>query len=183
MKPTAKKKRPTAEERRALKNHELWTATALCLGFNELAKLGKSLGEKVYARLARDTHLKRFVELGGNADLFAKEESVCTLVMPTSMPHVEFRASDIEMMREAVAAYDQIRPTNSSPNALERDDMTDEEKRLTGEVARLNGMLFKIDEALHDASRREFRAWDHVQSAQRLVSDALCGKGPSDFDY
>jgi hypothetical protein len=63
----AKKRTKKTELQEAKKNHEVWTATALCLGFNELAKLGKNLGEKVYARLARDVHVKRFVELGGNA--------------------------------------------------------------------------------------------------------------------
>lgn len=102
----ASKKRLTADERAIKKNHERWTALAVCLGFNELAKLGESLGEKVYARLLRDKHLENFVRLGGNADLFKREPAVCEIVMPERMPNVTFRAEDIELMRKAVAEHD-----------------------------------------------------------------------------
>jgi len=86
--------------------------------------------------------------------------------------------------------------------------MTAEEERLTGEIARLNGMILKIGVALRRPVRVESedrcsrcfygtsgvllntcedcmeddrdRDETGVREAQRLVSAALCGKGPSD---
>jgi hypothetical protein len=95
---------PLSEE--DTKMTEWWTALALMLGYNELAKKGETLGHKVYFRLLRDECEKRFVELGGNADVFAKEPVVVEIVSPHPMPHILFRAQDFELMRDAVHAYD-----------------------------------------------------------------------------
>lgn len=92
----------------ATKNHELWTTLALCLGFNELAKLGKTLGDKVYARLFRDKYVENLIALGGNGGVspFADAKSIVEIEMPAPMPWLRFRATDIELMRTAVAEHD-----------------------------------------------------------------------------
>lgn len=103
---------PLSEENQASLLY--WTALATMLGFNELAKLGKTLGEKVYFRLLRDDMSLRFVELGGNGDVFAQEEAVVEIKVPfCNGPTVRFRAQDIELMRDAVYEHDKAR--RSSP--------------------------------------------------------------------
>lgn len=90
-----------------LRLHKYWVALATMLGFNELAKLGKTLGEKAYFRLLRDNVSEQFIAAGGNADVFAKEESVVEIQVPYSnAPFIKFRAQDIELMRDAVHAHD-----------------------------------------------------------------------------
>lgn len=84
-----------------------WSALALSLGYNELAKLGQRLGDKVYFRLLRDQSLKNFVGAGGHDTVFAKEsEPVVTITVDRAMPHILFRERDIELMRECVAQHD-----------------------------------------------------------------------------
>jgi hypothetical protein len=113
------------EEVAATKNHELWTTLALCLGFNELAKLGKTLGDKVYARLFRDKHVENLIALGGNGGVspFADEKATVEIEMPAPMPWLRFRASDIELMRAVVAEHDAASPLpDPCENAFSGDD-------------------------------------------------------------
>ena len=93
---------PSAEDKAA---HERWSATALCYGFNELAKMAKTLGEKVYFRMARDAAEQRFIELGGQK-FITSEAAIATLDVGLGMPSIAFRPQDIELMRETVAIYD-----------------------------------------------------------------------------
>jgi hypothetical protein len=100
----AAKKKPKAEEapievRRA-------HALAICIGFNELAKLSQTLGEKMFHRLARDNAVEGFVALGGNADLFAKEDGIVTIEVPGGPPHIVLHERDIALMRQAIAEHD-----------------------------------------------------------------------------
>lgn len=88
------------------RGHARWRACAVCIGYNELAKLATTLGEKTYFRLLRDHSVGRFVELGGNANLFAQEGAVVEIVMPEGMPFIRFHERDIEMMRKAVEEHD-----------------------------------------------------------------------------
>lgn len=84
-----------------------WTALALCMGYNELAKLGTQLGDKVYFRLLRDQSLKNFVDAGGHDTVFAKEdEPIMTITVDRAMPNILFRERDIELMRKCVAKHD-----------------------------------------------------------------------------
>jgi hypothetical protein len=95
-----------------------WSALALSLGYNELAKLGKQLGDKVYFRLLRDASLKNFVEAGGHDTVFAREsEPVMTITVDRAMPHILFRERDIELMRECVAKHDAERAGESERSA------------------------------------------------------------------
>ena len=88
----------------------------MCLGFNELAKLGKTLGEKTYSRMMRGAAEEQFVKLGGNR-MFQEEPSVVVLTTDDGLPWVKFRECDIELMREAVAAYDKgKRSTPAQPS-------------------------------------------------------------------
>jgi hypothetical protein len=92
---------PAADKR----SRERWHAAAICLGFNELAKLGKTLGEKVYHRMMRAGAEEHFVSLGGQR-IFQEEPAVVVLTLEDGMPWVKFRACDIELMREAVKKWD-----------------------------------------------------------------------------
>lgn len=91
----------------ARKGYDRWAALAYALGYNELTKHAKVLGEKIFFRLGRDVAVKRFVELGGHSNLFAREDSVLELETQDRMPHIKFKASDIELMRETVRIYDE----------------------------------------------------------------------------
>ena len=94
---------PTSEQMTNAARHH---ALAIVLGYNELAKLGTTLGEKVYYRLARDQGMQAFVAAGGNADVFAKEDGIATIELPGGPPHVVFVKRDIELMRVCVAEHD-----------------------------------------------------------------------------
>ncbi len=90
-----------------------WFALATALGYNELAKLATSLGDKAYFRLLRDETNRRFVEeAGGNKDVFAIEDEVITIQVPySSMPNIVFRARDVELMRDYVYEHDKKQRT------------------------------------------------------------------------
>jgi hypothetical protein len=94
------KKKLTAKQ-----SSERWAAAAMCLGFNELAKLGKTLGEKTYSRMMCAAAEEQFVKLGGNR-MFQEEPSVVVLETDDGLPWIKFRECDIELMREAVAKHD-----------------------------------------------------------------------------
>jgi hypothetical protein len=82
-------------------------AVATFLGFNELAKLATSLGERVYYRMCRET-AKEHAELMGaelGYDDNAPGERI-VMVLPGYNPTVSFREKDIEEMRAAVSAWD-----------------------------------------------------------------------------
>ena len=64
------------------------------------------LGEKVYFRLACKMAEENFVKLGGNA--FLKHDPPI-LELPDHMPWIRFAERDIELMREAVKAYDEAK--------------------------------------------------------------------------
>lgn len=91
-------------------SHLRWTAMALALGWNILAREhAPDLGSKVYFRLGRDAAVKHLIELGGNdgrSPFSDIEDEIMTLGTPDVMPRVRFRASDIELMRLEVARHD-----------------------------------------------------------------------------
>lgn len=93
------------EDEATAKARERWHAAAVCLGFNECAKLAKTLGEKTYFRIMRQGAEEHFMSLGG-ARVFQQEPAVLTLTLDDGMPFVEFREQDIELMRATVAAHD-----------------------------------------------------------------------------
>ena len=97
--------RPLTEEE--LRMSKYWFALAAMLGYNELAKLGKTLGEKVFFRMFREDWSKHFVDFGGNADVFTHEDSVINISVPyANLPHLRFRAEDVELMRDYVYEHD-----------------------------------------------------------------------------
>ena len=81
-----------------------WLATIL--GYNELAKTAPTLGEKIYYRLALGRARDRYIKLGGKLEM-TKDEGDFVLVLDSeTRPHINFKATDIELMRQAVAEYD-----------------------------------------------------------------------------
>lgn len=86
----------------------LWGFIAMALGYNELAtRQAKTLGQKVYFRMARDSALLEVERRGGSVPMADPPgEEVLRLEDVGGPPHVVFRERDIELMREAVAAYD-----------------------------------------------------------------------------
>jgi len=83
---------------------EAWHMAALMLGYNQLAKEQDVLGSKVFCRLARDAARKSFLELGGTLESETRDEVI--LRLHDHVPHVEFGARDIELMRKCVAEHD-----------------------------------------------------------------------------
>jgi hypothetical protein len=88
----------------AERNRSVWAALAVAYGWNELAKRVKTLGEKVYCRLARDAAEQVLKELGVTLNTTPPGEVVLTL--ERACPHVAFYDTDIALMREAVKKYD-----------------------------------------------------------------------------
>lgn len=84
--------------------HLRWRMVAMCIGYNELAKQAKILGEKLYFRILRDQCEDELKALGGDV-IFEREASILTL--PDWMPHINFTAKDIELMRTALKAFDE----------------------------------------------------------------------------
>lgn len=95
------------------KSEERYTFLALALGYNELAKLGRDLGEKMYFRLARDQAVKLLVEAGGNKGKspFAEEQAVITIHVEDGMPWIKLLDRDVDLMRAYVAQHDVRRQT------------------------------------------------------------------------
>jgi len=85
------------------KNFERTECLALVLGYNELAKGAKVLGQKVYMRMARNAAHARFVELGGKLTM---DESEKVILEVPGAAYVRFYPRDIEMMRECVRMFD-----------------------------------------------------------------------------
>jgi hypothetical protein len=96
------------EEARDKQASERYTYLALALGYNELAKLGRSLGEKMYFRLARDQAVDMLVKAGGNGGKspFTEEQAVVTIHVEDGMPWIKLLARDVDLMRAYVAEHD-----------------------------------------------------------------------------
>lgn len=87
----------------AEENARRWDALARIVGYNELAREAKTLGEKVYLRLARDEARRQYQSLGGEVRDTGPEPEV---VVGTRPPFVVMSAADVELMRAAVAQWD-----------------------------------------------------------------------------
>jgi hypothetical protein len=88
-----------------LKSAAAWDAIACMHGYNEMAKLAKTLGEKVYCRMACDAACKMATDLGAEIHRTETGGEVLFTISEVS-PSVKFRAEDIEGMRAAVLAFD-----------------------------------------------------------------------------
>ena len=91
----------------ARKDAEAWHHVAVVRGYNELAKEAKTLGEKVYFRLARD-HAEGEAAKAG-VKINRVDQGNVILEMTTAPPFITFHERDIEFMRAAVAAFDKAR--------------------------------------------------------------------------
>lgn len=93
------------------KQHEAgalkWHRMAVIIGYNELAKNVTRLGEKIYCRMARDHAEQEYEKEYGEPGLSREGEViVCTF---DCVPAISLTDKDIELMRGAVAAYDEAK--------------------------------------------------------------------------
>ena len=89
------------------KNVLLSDCSARILGYNELARLSTTLGERVYNILNREAAIEDFRALGGTLEV---QRGVNVFTLPLGPTHVTFSEKDIELMRLAVAEYDAKHP-------------------------------------------------------------------------
>ena len=94
---------------KTLKAAAAWDAIARMHGYNEMTKLAKTLGEKVYCRLACDTACEEAVKLGAEIRRTEAGGRIVFAINEVS-PSINFRESDIEGMRKAVAEWDAAHP-------------------------------------------------------------------------
>ena len=90
-----------------------WDALARMHGYNEMTKLAKTLGEKVYCRLACDAACVEAMKLGAEISRTETGGQVVFSINEVS-PSINFRESDIEGMRKAVADWDAAHPKSAS---------------------------------------------------------------------
>jgi len=88
-------------------NEKRWHTLALIYGYNELAKVALTLGEKIYCSLIRGAYEGEYKKLGGKIEMQETEPSVITITH--HMPHINLYARDIELMRKAVADFDAMK--------------------------------------------------------------------------
>lgn len=107
---------PEAETPDRPASDETWGLLALCLGFNELAKLGRNLGEKMYFRLLRDHAVQDAVKAGvnGGKSPFADEQAVIEIYVSNDVPWLRLFDRDVELMRAYVAEHDARQASPSS---------------------------------------------------------------------
>lgn len=82
-----------------------WMWAAVVHGYNELAKQGQALGEKLYFRMAREAAQVE-AEKRGVMIKVGPVEGRTVFEMRAANPHIIFHERDIEGMRAAVAAFD-----------------------------------------------------------------------------
>ena len=80
-----------------------WQATALFIGYNELAKKAEILYDRVYFRLFRDAAEAKMKSLGCETVV----EHMKPVIIIERMPHIKFTEDDIELMRAAVKKWDE----------------------------------------------------------------------------
>jgi hypothetical protein len=100
-------------EEELLAEGEQWSLLAMTLGYNELAKVAPSLGQKLLCRLLRDKALASYEEVTGKKVKVTDEDRVI-LTITSTLPHLKVLARDIELMRKCVAEYDAL-PVTSDP--------------------------------------------------------------------
>lgn len=101
-----KPKKPTKRQRdkEQMEAAIRWHYVALCFGYNELAKQGKSLGDRLYFRMAAAQAEKDFQAAGGEIELH--EKGMPTLVLRDHMPSLKLSPSDVEMVRRFIRNYE-----------------------------------------------------------------------------
>lgn len=84
--------------------HDLWAHIAMVYGFNELARNAETLGEKVAFRLMV-SKIEEWLVAHGVTIPKSSDNSV-VLEIPCGPMTMQFRESDLELMRAAVAKLD-----------------------------------------------------------------------------
>ncbi|MDA4132059.1 MAG: hypothetical protein OK454_02900 [Thaumarchaeota archaeon] len=103
MEPLKADEEPSEEEKQQRNQARILHQTALVFGYNEMVKQVTLLGEKLYFRLALETAKEKLEALGGHIEV---NEDTVVATMPGGPLFIKFYASDIEMMRAAVAKWD-----------------------------------------------------------------------------
>ncbi len=93
---------PTVED---MERCQKWTALALLVGFNELTKTCKTLGERVFFRMARDQAELDYARLGGQIQKIPAEGDGHILVLKEPKPHIVFQERDLALMADTVVAH------------------------------------------------------------------------------
>jgi hypothetical protein len=96
------------EENLDLDRIRKWDLLALIFGYNELAKTSKSLGEKIWCRLAREFAKEEFEKVGGKIEI-TKDKIICTI---STLPTIEFTVRDIELMKKAISDHERTTEVN-----------------------------------------------------------------------
>lgn len=113
----AKKKNQKTIAKKTKDNAKKIHLLAVVVGYNELAKQADVLGDKVWYRLAREDALKRLREAGGELEVTSSDKVVLTL---REYPvRLAFTTADIELMRKAVAEYDEANKPSPPPGGYE----------------------------------------------------------------
>ena len=100
-------KRETKAEKASRVNRERWEMLARLHGYNELAKLSATLGERVYCRTVC-LDIERVLAKDYEIEItHTEDKSPTILTLGHKPPFIIFTERDIEAMRSAVAAYDE----------------------------------------------------------------------------
>jgi hypothetical protein len=79
---------------------------AVIIGYNELAKMQTELGQKAICRAMKRISTIAATQLGITEPEFTGNYIVLSVSVDCHLPDLEFRESDIELMRGVVAKYD-----------------------------------------------------------------------------
>ena len=86
-------------------NYDIWTELAMVVGFNELARASETLGERVMLRLFRD-RAKQLLQARGIEFKETGDNRVLLTIPLACNLSMEFRESDVELMRQAIVKLD-----------------------------------------------------------------------------
>jgi hypothetical protein len=108
-----------------------WHHVAMVYGYNELTKTSKTLAEKVYFRMGRDQAEQWAAEAG--VKIGRGDQGAVVLELTAAPPFITFHERDIELMREAVAAFDARAATPAAQRRPAREVARDAFIRLIGD--------------------------------------------------
>jgi hypothetical protein len=107
-------KRETKAEKVSRVNGERWEMLARLHGYNELARLSGTLGERVYCRLICQDIEKALAKDYGVTITHTEDKRPTVLTLGHKPPFIIFTERDIEAMRSTVIAYDERKCAGAS---------------------------------------------------------------------
>lgn len=167
------------EERRTLttqeqKNLKLWRLQALIFGWNELAKIATTMGEKTACRIARDNAEAEYASRGGVGRIDRDGPSTVLVLARGSTPYVTFREDDIELMRAAVRDHD-LKATSPTASGLLHDG---------AEVDKLRARVAELEAKINAPETKSFVEGVVLEAAhqrERWSVEHDGGKAPADW--